>query len=76
MSTDHYITFSKEYYHLNGEMEQWCKNNVGPGKWIGGTLKTWEGMEPNVWVMESMFGNTTFTFKDPRHLTYFLLRFS
>jgi hypothetical protein len=57
-------------------MEQWCKNNVGPGKWIGGKLKTWEGMEPNVWVMESMFGHTTFTFKDPRHLAHFLLRFA
>ena len=74
--TASWITFGKDRYHLNGEMEQWCKDNVGPGKWIGGTLKTWEGMEPNVWVIESMFGNTTFSFKDPKHLTHFLLRWA
>jgi len=70
------VTFGKDQYHLNREMETWCRDNFGPGKWINGHLKTWEGMEPNVWVMQSMFGHTTFTFKEPKHLTLFLLRWA
>jgi hypothetical protein len=49
---------------------------VGEGKWIGGRINTWEGMEPNIWAIESMFGNTTFMFKDPKNLTLFLLRWT
>ena len=76
MNEEHFITFGKDQYHLNREMEEWCTRNVGPGKWVSGALKTWEGMEPNVWVMHSMFGNTTFAFKDPKYLTYFILKWS
>lgn len=71
-----YITFDNTHYHLNGVMEEWCREKFGHGKWIGGKLTTWEGMEPNVWTIESMFGRTTFTFKDPKHLTWFLMRWS
>jgi hypothetical protein len=31
-------------------------------------------MNGKIWVMHSMFGNTTFAFKDAKHLTMFLLR--
>ena len=71
-----FITFGKDRYHEHGRMEHWCHKNIGEGKWIGGKLKTWEGMGNNVWAIESMFGNTTFMFKDPKHLTMFLLRWS
>ena len=68
------ITFNNTRYHLNAEMEEWCRETIGEGKWIGNRLKTWEGMEPNVWAIESMFGNTTFMFKDPKDLTMFILK--
>ena len=74
--TANWITFGKDQYYLNREMEEWCTHNVGPGKWISGRLKTWEGMGDTVWVMESMFGNTTFSFRDAKHLTHFLLRWA
>jgi hypothetical protein len=71
-----WITFGKDRYHQHLEMEEWCRTYVGEGKWIGGRIDTWEGMEPNIWAIESMFGNTTFMFKDPKNLTLFLLRWA
>lgn len=70
------ITFNNTRYHLNGVMEEWCREQLGQGKWIGNRLVTWEGMEPNVWTIESMFGNTTFSFKEDKDFTWFLLRWS
>ena len=70
------VTFTKEHYHLNGEMEQWCRDHVGEGKWVSGKLKTWEGMGTNVWAIESMFGHTTFMFKHSKNYHWFLLRWS
>jgi hypothetical protein len=70
------ITFNNTRYHLNGAMEEWCREQLGQGKWIGNRLVTWEGMEPNVWTIESMFGNTTFSFKEDKDFTWFLLRWS
>jgi hypothetical protein len=71
-----WITFGKDRYHLNGEMEQWCKENIGEGGWSYANPKTWEGMHGKIWTMHSMFGNTTFAFKDSKHLTLFLLRWA
>lgn len=70
------ITFDKGRYHLHPEMEQWCKDNIGPGGWTWSSPKTWEGMGDKLWIMHSTFGNTTFAFKDPRHYTLFVLRWS
>ena len=70
------ITFGKDYYSLNGEMEQWCKKNIGPGGWTYESPKTWEGMQDKIWVMHSMFGNTTFVFKEPKHLSMFILKWA
>ena len=69
-----WFTFGKDRYHLNGTMEKWCHENIGKGGWTYSTPKTWEGMEDKIWVMHSMFGNTTFDFKESRDLTMFLLR--
>ncbi len=71
-----FYTFGKDRYHLNGTMEQWCRENIGEGGWTYSNPKTWEGMGDKIWVMSSMFGNTKFSFKDPKHLTLFLLRWS
>jgi hypothetical protein len=70
------ITFDNTRYHLNGAMEEWCRAQLGQGKWIGDRLTTWEGMEPNVWALTSMFGNTTFFFKEDKDYMWFLLRWS
>ena len=71
-----FITFGKHMYHLNIEMENWCREFIGAGKWLSGTPKTWKGLEMLDWTVDSMFGNTTFAFKDPKHLTIFTLRWS
>ena len=70
------ITFGKDRYHLQGEMEQWCKKHIGPGGWTGGSPKTWEGMGDKIWVISCMFGETTFAFKEQKHYTLFVLRWS
>jgi hypothetical protein len=70
------ITFGKDRYSQHREMEQWCKDNIGPGGWTYSSPKTWEGMGDRIWIMHSTFGNTTFAFKDPRHYTLFVLRWS
>jgi hypothetical protein len=69
-----HITFNNTHYHLNGEMEQWCRTYVGEGRWVGGKLETWEGMGNYVWAIESMFGHTTFMFKESKYYHWFLLR--
>jgi hypothetical protein len=71
-----WITFGKERYHQNREMEQWCLENIGKGGWTYNTPSTWEGMNGKIWIMHSIFGRTTFAFKDARHLTLFALRWS
>jgi hypothetical protein len=71
-----FYTFGKDKYHLHPEIEQWCRENIGDGGWSYADPKTWEGMHGKIWVMSSMFGNTKFSFKDPKHLTLFLLRWS
>jgi hypothetical protein len=63
------ITFGKDRYHLNGEMEHWCKDNIGPGSWGG-------YFAGDVWSIDSMFGNTTFKFKEEKNYTWFVLRWS
>lgn len=68
------VTFDKDKYHLHRDMEQWCRDHIGPGQWSYATPKTWEGMGNSRWLMHSMFGRTTFCFKDKRDLTMFLLR--
>jgi hypothetical protein len=69
------ITFNNTRYHLNGIMEQWCRDTIGEGKWIGEPCpKDWTGLPD--WTIHSMFGNTTFAFKHARHYTWFILRWN
>ena len=71
-----FFTFGKDKYHLHPEMEQWCRTNIGNGGWTYATPKTWEGMGDRIWWRDRMFGNTTFAFKEAKHLSMFLLRWS
>lgn len=71
------ITFGKDRYHLNGAMETWCADHIGKGGWTYGSPVTWEGMKSDwVWVIYSMFGNTTFAFKEQKDYNWFVLRWA
>lgn len=70
------ITFGKDRYHLHLEMVEWCKDNIGPGQWTYSGLNTWKGMGDSIWIVYSMFGNTTFCFREEKHLALFILRWS
>jgi len=70
------ITFGKDKYHLHPEMEAWCRKHIGHGGWTYSSPKTWEGMGDKIWIMHSMFGRTTFAFKEEKHLTLFLLKWA
>lgn len=67
------ITFSKDRYHLHGEMEQWCRANIGTGSWCYSYSDNWQGTE-DMWRIAITFGNTTFSFRESISLTWFLLR--
>ena len=70
------ITLTKRQYHLNGEMERWCREFIGEGGWTYSSPVKWEGMGDKIWVMHSIFGNTTFSFKNPEDATAFALRWA
>ena len=70
-----WITFGKDRYHEHGRMEYWCEQHFGEGKWINEPYpKDWTNMP--AWTVHSMFGNTTFAFKNERHYTWFTLRWA
>lgn len=70
------IQFGKDKYHLQGEMANWCKTQLGQnpnyGDWVYDEPKTWEGL--GTWCMSSMFGTTIFYFKDESDATMFALK--
>lgn len=70
------ITFGKDRYYLNNDMESWCKQHIGHGGWTYASPKDWRGMDDRVWVMHSMFGNTTFAFKHDRDALAFTLKWA
>jgi hypothetical protein len=75
--TTSWITFGKDHYHLNRVMEQWCHEHIGQGGWAHETPKAWGCMMGDkIWVMHSMFGNTTFCFKEEKDFMWFKLRWA
>jgi hypothetical protein len=70
----HWIAFDKDRYHQHREMENWCRQYIGEGGWSFDIPKTWEGMAGKSWVMHSMFGRTTFAFKEQKDFNWFLLK--
>ena len=64
--TASWITFGKDRYHLNEEMAKWCRDKFG----LGGYIPPADGP----WMMRTMFGNTTFAFKEQKHYNWFVLR--
>lgn len=69
------ITFGKSRYHLNGAMEAWCEEYFGPRAYSMDNLRD-NGELKNLWYVQGMFGNTTFTFKHDRDATAFALRWA
>jgi hypothetical protein len=68
-----YITFEKDRYHEHLIMQSWCEEKFGPGKWIYDPYpRDWTGMP--AWTIHSMFGRTTFAFKDDKHYNWFILK--
>lgn len=60
------VTFGKDRFHLNEEMAKWCRDKFG----LGGYIPPADGP----WMMRTMFGNTTFAFRDEKQYTWFILR--
>ena len=67
------IEFNKRHYHLNSEMEQWCKEHIGAGGWVYSSPDAWHEYQ---WAVSSMFGNTTFFFRNSVDATAFLLKWT
>lgn len=72
------VQFGKDMYHLQYDMEKWCKQNIGKNplykSWVSGEPQSWEGL--GKWCMSSMFGNTFFYFKEEKDALWFKLAWS
>lgn len=68
------VVLGKDRYHLQDQMTNWCSTYIGPGRWSYADPKTWKGLEPNLWIINSAFGTTRISFKEEKHLTLFMLR--
>jgi len=71
------VQFDKHYYHLQNDMQKWCKEYIGPGGW--GNPEPINDIEyfdrDNLkWYIDCMFGNTFFFFRNDRDATLFMLR--
>lgn len=68
-----FYTFEKDRYHQVQEIDHWCTEKFGVGKWIyERTPKSWEDMPR--WTVHSMFSNTTFAFREQDDYFLFLLK--
>lgn len=71
--TSLFLTFDNTRFHQNTEMQAWCEKHFGKGQWLNEPCpKEWSGL-PN-WTIHSMFGSTTFAFKNKKHYHWFLLK--
>jgi hypothetical protein len=70
----HY-NFGKDRYHEINDIQMWCVQQFGEGKWIGEPYPKDCTAMPN-WTVHSMFGNTTFAFKDEKQYNWFILRWT
>ena len=72
------VEFGKDKYHLQYDMEKWCKEHIGKNplytSWVSGEPRSWEGM--GTWCMSTMFGTTFFYFKEEKDAVLFALRWS
>lgn len=64
----HFIDFGKDRYHEREDMIAWCRDNIGRGGYIP--------HEYNSWEIDTIFGNSTFRFKNEKDAIMFTLRWS
>ena len=78
MNNNYQIIFGKDRFHQITEIEQWCTDNIGKGGWaFGGNIREDESWSDDyAWGIDSIFGNTTFTFKHYDHYILFALKWS
>lgn len=60
------IVLGKDRYHQIGSMYTWCVENIGQGGYVNDS--------EFVWTVDTVFGTTTFTFKDSSDCSLFALR--
>lgn len=65
---DYAIYFGKDRYHEREAMIQWCRDNIGRGGYIP--------HDYNVWEIGTIFGNSTFSFRNKQDLIFFKLRWA
>ena len=63
---DHSIDLDKTRYHEREDMIQWCRDNIGRGGYIP--------HDYNVWEIDTIFGNSTFRFRNQQDAVLFALR--
>jgi hypothetical protein len=70
------VEFSKDHYHLQGEMETWCGQHISKNppysNWVYSKPTDWEGM--GNWCMTSAFGSTFFYFRNESDAIMFTLK--
>jgi hypothetical protein len=63
------FSFSKDRFHQQREMIDWCETKLGPGGYYAFTRDP----ENAKWSIDSMFGHTHFFFIDPKDALMFSL---
>ena len=61
------VSVDKQKYHNLAEMQTWCRESIGSGGYVA--HQEWDH-----WHLETMFGNSTFSFKCEQDAVLFALR--
>lgn len=61
------ISFCKDRYHQQREMQAWCEKHLGDGGYYAFTQRPRTAR----WAIESMFGATHFFFRDSKDAVLF-----
>lgn len=67
------VTFDKNRYHEHPDMVDWCKANIGKGGWCALSIDR-SLLPDNLWAIEAMFGNTTYSFERREDYELFLAK--
>lgn len=58
------ITLGREYYSRQFSLMEWCRDNIGIGGWKYLNTETdIDSLDVWDWMLESVFGNSIFSFK-------------
>lgn len=65
------VTITKDRFHEQDAMVEWCKKTLGPGGWNTSLVLNNKGEQ---WRVDSIFGSTHFWFKQERDYLLFALK--